>query len=321
MRRRALLAGILLSPALGHAQAQTSDRVHRLGALLTSERSLHHIRTVMLPELARHGFVEGRNLVLDARVGTVAQLPELARELVRLRVDAVVTVGNAPTAAAREATSSIPIVMSAADPVELGLVKSLARPETNATGVVMLGSQLDAKRVQLLQQALPDANSLAMLTPPSALNLNARKQALREKAESAGIKLTFFDAPTPETYADAFQSVRASGARALIVGSDPQFARDADRLARLAVETGLPTICQWREMAQQGCLLSYGPSLPGLFRRHGELVARIFKGGVPGEMPIEGPTQFEFIINLRTAKALGIVIEPAILAVADEVIE
>ncbi len=313
------LAGLLSG---GAALAQPREKVFRLGALLPTAAALDLVRDHTVPELAKLGFVEGRNLVLDARVGDFHRLPALARELVATRPDAIIALANPATAAAKEATGTIPIVMNAADPIELGFAKSLARPGMNVTGTVMLGPELDRKRLQLLHEAAPGLWRLAMLvTPAMHLNLQARKRDIEHVAAGSSLELLFFEAATPDAYAPAFAAMRAADAGVLLIGSDPQFRRDAPILARLAMEATLPTICNWRDMAQAGCLLSYGPSAPELFRRMAEHVARVFAGGDPAEMPIEGPTKFEFVVNMKTAKAIGLTVPDSVLLQADEVIE
>ena len=186
---------------------------------------------------------------------------------------------------------------------------------------MILQTELDVKRFELLYEAVSGASRIAALLDPRTPWNEARRQELREAAAQKGVKLVIVEATGPEGYPAAFAAMREAGAQALLVGSHPQFHRDWPELAKLSAEAGLPTMCQWREMAEEGCVLGYGPSLPWLYRRAGEYVARILLGAAPADLPIEAPAQLEFAINLKTAKALGITIPPVLLARADEVIE
>ena len=194
-------------------------------------------------------------------------------------------------------------------------------PGGNVTGIAILAAELDGKRLDLLHEAVPAARRIAALMLPAAPLRRASEEELRAAAASTGVELLVFDAAGPGEYPAAFAAMRAGGARALVIVADPTFNRDAESLARLALKTGLPTVCEWAEMARSGCLLGYGPSRPELRRRLAYFVARIFQGAAPSDLPIEQPTHFEFTINLKTAKALGLTIPPSLLARADEVIE
>jgi ABC transporter substrate binding protein len=192
---------------------------------------------------------------------------------------------------------------------------------SNITGLAILAPELDAKRLELLHGALPSGRRIAALVDVSAPGAEARRGRVSDVASQFGLALSVIEADGPQAYEDAFAAMQAAGAQALAIGASPQFARDGARLAKLAIERNLPTICQWREMAEQGCLLSYGPSRPDLFRRTASFVARLLKGASPGELPIEQPTNLELVVNAKTAKTLGIDIPPTLLARADEVIE
>jgi putative ABC transport system substrate-binding protein len=314
----ALLTSAFLRPVCG----QTADKVYRLGALMQSAGSVERVRAYMLPALAREGFVEGRNLVLEVRIGTGAELPALAEELLATRPDAVLANGSNAIAAVREHSNTVPIIGSAiaGDPVAAGFAASLARPGGNVTGFLMLAPELDAKRLDLLHQAVPSARHIAALAT-SAKQAEENLAAVQRAAETLGLELLAVYAEAPAEYPAAFTAMRSAGAEALAILSAPDFFSNAARLAALALEARLPTVCEWRKMAEQGCLLGYGPDYAELFRRNTDYVARIFRGTAPGELPIEQPTHFEFGVNLKTANALGLTIPPAILARADEVIE
>jgi putative tryptophan/tyrosine transport system substrate-binding protein len=310
---------IMLTAPLGAQMA--SERVYHLGELAPSASSLEFTRSVTLPELAKLGFIESRNLVVAERVGDAAAMQGLARELLLTKPDVIIAIGPDAIRAASEATSTVPIVNFGPGLVERGLAASLARPGGNITGVVILGPELDAKRLDLLHEALPTAYRVAALLLPSGPDRLSSEREMRAVAARTGIELLPFDASGPDDYPTAFAAMRAAGAQAVVIQANPIFYRDAARLAQLALETGLPTICEWAEMAKSGCLLGYGPNRAELRRRVAHYVDRIFRGAAPGELPIERPTNFEFAINLMTARALGITVPPSIMVRADEVIE
>jgi putative tryptophan/tyrosine transport system substrate-binding protein len=310
---------LLLALAYPLGASTAGERIYRLGELAPSAASLEITRSVTLPELAKLGFEGGRNLILEERVGDAA--PGLARQLLLTKPDAVIAIGAEAIRAASEATTEVPIVMFGASPVGKGLAASLARPGGNVTGVVILAAELDGKRLDLLREAVPAARRIAALLLPSAPLRQASEREMREVATSTGVELLPFDASEPEDYPAVFAAMRGAGAQAVVVMANATFNRDAALLARLALETGLPTVCEWAEMAQAGCLLGYGPNRPELRRRLAYFIAHIFQGVTAGDLPIEQPTHYQFTINLRTAKALGLTIPPTLLVRADEVIE
>ena len=298
-------------------RAQTPGRIYRLGHLANAADSEAFTRQITLPELARLGFVEGRNLAFDARVGEPDALPGLMRELLAGQPDAVVAVGPA-IAPAGAATRSVPVVTFGFDPIELGLAASYARPGGNVTGVVILVAELEAKRLSILLEAVPDHRRVAALVP--ARN-GANEAALRKAAAGLGVELLVIPAAAPSDYPAAFAAMRAQGAQALVIGATPQFQRDGRQLAGLALEARLPTVCEWADMAHGGCLIGYGPSRIALRKRMADQIAQIFRGAAPGDIPIERPTVFEFALNLKIAKSLDLIVPPALLTRADEVIE
>ncbi len=325
MRRRALFLLGLIAVLITEDPTvfgQSADKVHRLGVLSPSASSFNRMRTTTFPELARLGFIEGRNLVVVGRFGTTAQLPALARELAATRPEVVVAVTAAAIRALRQEAESTQIVGSfiGEDPIVAGFAKSLARPGGNVTGIVMLAPELDAKRLDLLHDVMPGARRIA------ALAVDAQRDApniaaMRQIAGRTGLEILPFYAATPKDYHIAFAAMRNSGADALQIVSAPELFGDVRTLAVLAIEAKLPAICEWRSMAAEGCLIGYGPDFNALKRRTADYVARIFRGATAGELPIEGPTRYEFAVNLKTAKSLGLTVPPSILARADEVIE
>ena len=308
------LAAPLIAPAAG-------EKVYRLAELEPTAASLELTHSLTLPELAKLGFSEGRNLVLDARVGDAAAMAGMARELVLADPDAIIAVGPDATRAARQATTTVPLVVFGPDPVRSGWATSLAHPGGNVTGVTMLAVELDGKRLDLLHEAVPAARRVAALLMPSVPGQQPSEREMRDVAASDGVDLLIFDATGPEDYRTAFAAMRAVAAQGLVIMANPTFYRDAALLARLAIEAGLPTVCEWAEMAQSGCLLGYGPNRPEMRRRLAHFVAHIFQGAAPGDLPIEQPTHYEFVVNLKTAEALGLTVPRSILARADEVIE
>jgi putative tryptophan/tyrosine transport system substrate-binding protein len=219
-------------------------------------------------------------------------------------------------------TSNLPIVMFGDDPVRSGFAESLARPGGNITGVITLSAQLDAKRLQLLHECTPSARRVATLHYiGNREQRKASEQAIRDVAKNTGLEITAIDIADAADYTKAFESMRKMGAEALVITAHPQLYRDGAQLAALALKTGLPTVCEWAEMARTGCVVGYGPDLPEMRRRAGAYIARVLQGTPPSVLPIEGPTHFRFAINLRSAHALGIEIPHGVLLRADEVIE
>jgi len=320
-RRQFLLAvfGVLLPASVS---AQAPDRLYRIAFITPSEKTVESCRKLQLPELARFGFVEGRNLTLTTHVGVPARMPELAREAIATKPDVVVAVSTVAILAAKEASSTVPIVMSfiGEDPIEKGVANSFARPGGSVTGVAMLAAEMDGKRTSLLHDFVPAARRIAILTGRPPRHAEGAEEA-RRVASKLGLETDVFYADEPADYVAAFAGMRTARSEALVIISAPDFFRDAALLSRLALEAGLPTVCEWASMARDGCLIGYGPNYAALWRRPAEYVARILRGEKPGELPIEQPTLFEFAVNLKTAKALGLTIPEASLLRADEVIE
>lgn len=325
MRRRQFLGSAggaaawqLVAGALP-ARAQKPNRIYRLGHLGNSPLGESLTRDITLPELAKLGFVEGRNLVFDARVSEPGATPGIVRELLATQPDAIVAIGPAPLKAAGAATRAVPIVVFGADPVELGLAASYARPGGNVTGVVILASELEGKRLSVLHDVVPDRRRVAALL--LSTGNPGSEPALRKAAAGLGIELLAFAVATPADYPAAFAAMRAQGAQALVVGAAPEFQRDSKLLADLALEARLPTVCEWADMARTGCLIGYGPSRAALRKRMADQIAQIFRGAAPGDIPIERPTVFQFSVNLKIAKSLDLAISAQLIAQADEIIE
>lgn len=324
MRRRSLLLITFFVPLFfPPAFAQSQEKIWRVSVLTQNQFGARAIRQFNLPELARLGFVEGRNLSFHVfSADEVSErLPSLATELVAAKPDVILGVGPGAIRAARAATSTIPIVMSygGEDPIAAGWAQSYARPGGNITGVVLLSPELDSKRLSFLHSILP-GKRIAVLFHNRSLN-TPTDRAIHMTAKQIGIDVLSFYTAGAQDYEATFNAIRLSGAEALQIASSGTFANDAAVLAELALKAGLPTICEWRDMAGKGCLIAYGVDRAALQRRVADFVVRIFRGAAAAELPIEDPTAFELAINLKTAKTLHIDIPSQLLARADEVIE
>jgi putative ABC transport system substrate-binding protein len=304
------------------ANAQTAGRLYRVGVLSASEGTLRTIRRVVLPELSREGFIEGRNLIINSRAGPPDRMEDLAREVTAQRPDLVIAASDVAIAAIRMADPEVPLVMSFmnGDPVAAGFVENLARPGGRITGLVIFADQLEVKRLELLHEAVPGARRIAVLRgrPPRH---DRNMAGLPLKAAALNLTLSFHHADQPPDYAGAFASMKETGAEALLIGSAPDFARDAAALAAAATAAGLPTICEWNALARVGCLIGYGPVDDDLRRRTADYVVKILRGASPSDLPIEGPSIIGLAVNLKTARTLGIELPSSLLARADEIIE
>lgn len=275
--------------------------------------------------LAETGFAEGRNVAIEFRwaQGHYDRLPALAAELVALKVDLILASGGAPPAfAARAVTSSIPIVFTAiADPREGGLVESLNRPGGNLTGVTILTAELDSKRLELLCTLVPEAKIVAVLANPQRSDFAKQTQDVQASAATLARELVVLRAGIEAEIDAAFAELKSRGAGALAVLADPFFTSRREQIVALAARYAVPAIYQWREFAAIGGLASYGPSITDAYRQAGVYAGRILKGEKPAILPVLQPAKFEFVLNLKTAKALGLDVADPLLARADEVIE
>jgi len=275
--------------------------------------------------LREAGFIEGQNLTTAFRwaEGRYDRLPALAAELVGLHVAVLYAAGGPPAAlAAKAATSTIPIVFSAAnDPVGLGLVASLNRPGGNVTGMSLFASDLWAKNVELLKELVPTASVMGYLVNPSSPSVATYLKGAAEAASALGIDIHLLNASTEREIDEAFASLARLRVGGLIVPNEPYLDSQRDRIAALAARYAVPALYNLREYVTAGGLASYGPSLPDSYRRAAMYAGRILKGEKPADLPVQVPTKFEFVINLKTAKTIGITIPPTLLARADEVIE
>ncbi|MGQ0578650.1 MAG: ABC transporter substrate-binding protein [Betaproteobacteria bacterium] len=321
------VAALAASPAIAFrpqsAYAQQPPSPRRIGVLLQASSPESKEVQAFRQGLRDAGYAEGRDVVIEWRSasGNYDLIPELAADLVQRKVDVIVVAGTVGAGAARRATSTIPIVMATiADPVGSGLVASLAHPGGNITGLSMMTTDLSAKRLQLLKETIPRLARVAVLWNPHTPFHAKVLEDLKAAAPSLSIKLNFVPARTPEEIGPAFSSMIRGHAQALYVLEDPLFATHRTTLLKLASKAQLPVIYGSRGFADSGALMSYGANRGDLFRRSAWYVDKILKGANPADLPIQQPTKFEFVVNLKTAKALGITIPESILLRADEVI-
>ena len=321
-----LAGGLLVAPLA--AEAQQAAKVPRIGWLATTPAGNLRAPEAFLQGLRDLGYVEGRNLMIEYRdaEGKPERYPVLAAELVALKVDVIVTAGGTPAAlAAKEATRTIPIVFNAAgDPVSSGLVTSLARPGGNVTGLSNLTTELVGKWLELLTQTVPGVSRVALLLEPGTMSERADKDILRAAdvaARALGMRLQVVEVRGPADFDKAFSDMTRARAGAVTVMGSTMIISGRARLVELAAKHRLPALYTWRWFVDSGGLMSYGPIVADIFRRTASYVDKILKGANPADLPVEQPTKFELVINLKTAKALGLTIPQSVLARADEVIQ
>ena len=315
------LAG-LFSP--GVVAAQQAAKVTRIG-LLATDPSVNSVREAFIQGLRDLGYVEGHNVVIEYRYseGHLDRFPALATELVALKVDVIVASGTPAALAAKQATRTLPIVFVAvADPITSGLVTSLGRPGGNLTGSSLLFSELVGKCLELLKQAVPGVSRIAVLRQrdPGRTVANALEQA-DLAARALGVRLQSVEVRGPADFDKAFAEMRRGRSGALTVFGGAILINHRKRLVDLVATNGLPAVYHVREYVDAGGLMSYGPNFADLFRRAATHVDKILRGAKPGDLPVEQPTRFELVINLKTARALGLTIPQSVLARADHVIE
>jgi putative ABC transport system substrate-binding protein len=311
-------------------QAQPLEKVPRIGLLHIGWRGSPEAQTVLdafWQGLRDHGYVEGRNILVEYRwaEGNVERLPGLALELARLKVDLIVAAATPAARAARQATATIPIVAIAmGDPVGDGLVASLARPGGNLTGTSFLGPMLLAKHLELLKEASPRISRVAILWHPGAFAASTMGEMLKDAQAAAAtlrLRLHRLEVQNPEGLEPVFSAVTRERPDALVVAPSTMLFNLRGRIVTLATKHRLPSLFNSRQAVELGGLIGYGANLPRIIRRTATYVDKILKGATPAELPVEQPTTFELVINLKTAKALGLTIPPSLLLRADQVIE
>jgi len=306
-------------------EAQPTAKIARIGYLAIDQAASPHLREAFLQELRDLGYIEGRNLVIEYRSaeGKSEQLPALAAELVALKVDVIVAPSTVAAQAAKQATRTLPIV-SVAIPVTSGLVTSLARPGGNVTGLSFFSPELVGKCLEQLKLAVPAVSRVAALWQPGGQGEPTEKEMLKAAevaARALGVRLQFVEARGPENFDRAFSEMTRARAGALTVLPSNMFISERRRLVDLAAKNRLPAVYPWREFVDAGGLMSYGLNVADLFRRAATYVDKILKGAKPADLPVEQPTKFELVINLKTAKILGLTIPQPLQQRADQMIE
>jgi putative ABC transport system substrate-binding protein len=306
------------------AAAPPPSTVHRIGFLWNASPALtHHLLEAFRHGLHERGYVEGTHFIIESRYaeGDPARLPSLAAELVGLQVAVIVTAGSQAIQAVKQATSTIPVVIAAsADPVEMGFVTSLARPGENLTGLSLSAPELSGKRLELLKEAVPAIIHVAVLANPANPSTAAQLRETQRAAQALQVQLHLVEVRGLHELEPAFSAIRNVPADALLVLLEPLFIQQRSRLVELTTTSRLPAMYGFREDVEMGALMAYGPSFPDMFRRAATYVDKILQGARPATLPVEQPTKYELILNLKTAQALGITLPPALLILADEVI-
>ena len=325
MNRRAFLGTVAggLVVVRSIVEAQQAAKVYRIGFLtVASAESSAQVLNALIAGLRDLSYVEGRNVILERRYadGRLERLPDLAAELVQLRVDVIVTGSNLHVAAAQRATATIPIVfVAASDPVAAGFITSFARPGGNITGLTALASlEILGKNLALLKEVVPKLSRVGLLGQVMSPSSFAE---LETAARKLNVALEVVDIRSPDDFEGAFAAMVAKRVGAVIVGGGPLTYLRRQQIADWALMHRLPAIFVFKEYAQAGLLMTYGPDLPDLYRRAASYVAKILDGAKAGDLPVEQPSKFELVINLRTAKALGVTIPKDVLLRANEVIQ
>jgi putative ABC transport system substrate-binding protein len=318
-----LILALLAAPLA--VEAQSAKGVHRIGFLGNSTPALEANLVGPFREGLRElGYVEGQNILIEYQwaEGKYERFPALIAELLAHKVELIVTAGTPASHAVKKATTSVPLVMVAVgDPVASGLVPSLTRPGGNITGLTSIAEEIEGKRLELLREVVPNVAHVAALGNFGNASQKKAFEALRAAATALRIKLLSLDVRTGDQLDGAFAVMVRERPEALLVFADRVFLHNRIRIMDFATKHRLPGVHAYRELIEVGGLMSYGPSYAGMHRRAAYYVDRILKGATPGDLPVEQPTKFDLVINLKTAKALGLTIPPAVLARADEVIQ
>jgi putative ABC transport system substrate-binding protein len=316
----ALTAGLLAAPLA--PWAQTPPRIALL-SIGTDPVKPNPVWVQFLDQLGQLGYVEGRNIAIERRFagGRQERLAEFLADLAGRRVDIVATTGDVESVAAKQALPTTSIVMMLVqDPIGAGLVASLAHPGGNVTGLTTLAPELYTKRLELLKEALPAVARVGMLLNPTSANM-AAANATETAARRLGLQLRRLEVRDPQGLSEAFSTIRRERLQALVVVTDGVVFNQRAQIADLAIKSHLPMMCEVKEFVVTGCLVAYGPSYGALARRAAVYVDKILKGAKPADLPVEQPTNFELVINLKTAKALGLTVPPSLMQRADQVIE
>ena len=305
----------------GCGQAQQPARISRIGILIAASTSFYSARVEALRQRLRElGYVEGKNIVVEYRYaeGKLERLPDLAAELVQLKVDVIVTAPGQGALAAKKASATIPIVFTdVADPLATGIVSSLARPGGNITGLSVMAPDLDGKRLELLKESFPKVARVALLWQSGGRRGNLHLE-LEAPAKALGLKLLSLPVRSLDDFDSAFARAKRDGAQALITTPNPVINTQQRQVLDFAAKNRLPAMYPTSEWVEAGGLMSYAPNFTDLWRRAADYVDKILKGAKPADLPVEQPKKFEFIVNLKTAKQIGLTIPPKVLARADQ---
>ena len=314
------LAAMLVSLSLP-VGAQQAMKVPRIGILFIGGRDQPHLEAFK-QGLRERGYTEGKNIVLDYRYaeGNNDRLPQLATELIHDKVDVIVTTASVSAVAARRATKTIPIVMTTGNPLESGLAASLAKPGGNVTGLTVLSADLSGKRVELLTEAFPKTTRIAALQSPQDFEAGAGYKETQEAAKAFSLRLHPVEVQSANDFEPAFVQMNKARETALLVILSPMITFNSRRIVELALKYRLPGMYPTKQFAEEGGLMAYGPVIADLYRRAAIYVDKILKGANPAELPVEQPIKFELVINLQTAKQIGVTIPPSVLTRADRVI-
>jgi len=316
-----MLLTLLVAPLA--AEAQPAGKLPRIG-LISEFSPAHPFLAAFRQGLRDLGYTEGRNIVVEYRHahGVLDRVSTLAAELVRLKVEILVVGGTKSSQLAKAQTTTVPIVfVTAGDPVGSGLVASLAHPGGNVTGISILSPELSGKQLELLKAAVPNGSRVTVLYNPVNPAAGDALKATRGAARALSLELQLLEVRQPKELLGAFSALTGWRAAALLVLPDPVFGNELAQISKLAAHNRLPALYVRREFAEAGGLLAYGPSFSDNYRRAATYVDKILKGATPADLPVEQPTKFELVINLKTAKALGLTIPPSLLQRADQVIE
>ena len=324
MRYKAI-AAVLVTLTLASvqlAEAQQTKKVPRVGILFIGSRNQPHLEAFK-QGLRERGYTEDKNIVLEYRYaeGNNDRVSGLAAELVRDKVDVIVTTATVSALATRAVTKTIPIVMTTGNPVETGLAASLAKPGGNVTGLTVLSSDLSGKRVELLWETFPKARRIAALRNPEEYEAVTGYKETQDAAQAFSLRLHSVEVQSANDFEHAFAQMEKARDRALLVILSPLVTLNSRRIVELALKYRLPGMYPTKQFAEEGGLMAYGPLIGDLYRRAATYVDKILKGVKPADLPVEQPTKFEFVINLKTAKQIGLTIPPHVLARADKVIK
>jgi putative tryptophan/tyrosine transport system substrate-binding protein len=321
----ASVAAVLFFVAPFAGEAQPAGKVHRIGFLGNSTAALEaHLVGPFREGLRELGYVEGQNIVIEYRwaEGKYERFPRLIAELLAQKVELIVTAGTPASLAVKKATTSVPLVMvGVGDPVDTGLVASLKQPGGNVTGLTSIADETEGKKLELLREVLPTLSRIAVLSNPENQSMEAVLKEMRAAAQVLGMKVRVFDVRTSGELDETFKAIVRERPGVLRVMGDRLFLHNRQRIMDFATKQRLPVVPGHPELVEAGGLMSFGPSYPGMHRRAAYFVDRILKGTKPADLPVERPTKFELVVNLKAAKALGLKIPASLLQRADQVIE